>query len=138
MYSIEDIYSQSLKDRESIQTLKPLGFSVTNHGVKIQKFLSKTEIMNCNRNGDYYQECNEDEYELFFIHGWKKGGLRLSMMNYKRKLDMIENKIRNERNTRKNDKHIKKLKTNRENLLIKYSVRQKQLIKLNENEKKHL
>lgn len=124
MYSIEDIYQQALHDNSGYHSLNG---SVINYGVKIQKFPSKTEILNCSRNGDYFQECNDEEYQLFFIHGWIKGGLRLSMMNYKRKLDMIEYKIRNEVNSRKNDKHIQKLKSSRENLLIKYSNRQKQL-----------
>jgi len=136
MYSKEDIYSQALKDQNAYHSL---GNSVVNFGVKIQKFLSKTEILNCSRNGDYFQECNDEEYQLFFIHGWIKGGLRLSMMNYKRKLDLIEEKIKMEVNTRKNNKHIKKLKSSRENLLIKYSKRIKQLnqIKSNENNKEH-
>ena len=37
MYNIEEIYSQSLSDEFSIQVEKPLGFSVINYGVKIQK-----------------------------------------------------------------------------------------------------
>jgi hypothetical protein len=127
MHSIEDIYSQALSDYKAIHSQN----SIINYGVKIQKFDSDIQILNCSRNGDYFQDCNEDEYDLFFIHGWIKGGLRLSMMNYKRKLDMIEDRIRNEVNTRKNDKHIQKLKTSRENLLINYSKRQKQLNKLN-------
>jgi hypothetical protein len=140
MNSIEDIYNQAINHRGSMKIPMNFGDSVINYGVKIQKFISKTEILNCSRNGDYFQECSEDEYQLFFIHGWIKGGLRLSMMNYKRKLDIIEISIRNESNTRKNDKHIKKLKANRENLLIKYSKRKKQLnkIQLNESKIKHL
>tara|TARA_R110000744_G_scaffold133929_2_gene242680 strand:+ start:35 stop:436 length:402 start_codon:yes stop_codon:yes gene_type:complete len=133
MYSIEDIYIQAIKDPNAIQ--KQNG-GIINYGVKIQKFDSKTEILNCSRNGDYFQECNKEEYLLFFIHGWKKGGLRLSMMNCKRKLDLIEYKIRSEVNSRKNDKHIKKLKTRRENLLLKYSNRKQQLNKINSNGKK--
>ena len=137
MYNIEDIYSQALKDSSGYHSLTG---SIINNGVKIQKFESKTEILNCSKSGDYYQECNDDEYQLFYIYGWHIGGLRLSMMNYKRKLDLIEYKIRSEVNTRKNDKHIKKLKVSRENLLIKYSKRIKQLnkIKSNGEKKEHL
>ena len=124
MYSIEEVYQQALEDSEGYHSLNK---GVINYGVKIQQFPSKTEILNCGRSGDYYQECNTEEYKLFFIHGWEKGGLRLSMMNCKRKLDMIEDNIRNEVNTRKNDKHIQKLKITRENLLIKYSKRKQQL-----------
>ena len=127
MYSVEEIYQQALEDSEGYHSLNN---GVINYGVKIQQFPSKTDILNCGRRGDYYQECNTEEYKLFFIHGWEKGGLRLSMMNCKRKLDMIENNIRNEVNTRKNDKHIQKLKITRENLLIKYSKRKQQLNKI--------
>ena len=127
MYSLEEIYAQANEDQFAYQTMDR---SVINYGVKIKYFKSKTEIMNCGRNGDYFQECNEEEYALFFNHGWKKGGLMLSMMNCKRKLGMIESQIRNENNTRKNDKHIKKLKKSRENLLVKYAGRQQQLNKL--------
>ena len=135
MHNIEDIYIQALKDSESYKTSNG---SIINNGVKIQKFKSKTEILNCSRNGDYFQECNKEEYQLFFIHGWIKGGIRLSMMNCKRKLDLIEYKIKSEVNTRKNDKHIKKLKTSRENLLVKYSKRNKQLKQLINGKEKHL
>jgi len=139
MHNKEEIFSQALKDANAIHEQKPLGYSVINYGVKIQKFSSKIEILNCSKSGDYFQECSKDEYEMFFIHGWKKGGLRLSMMNCKRKLDLIEERIKREVNTRKNDKHIQRLKTSRENLLIKYSKRNKQLNKLtNGKEKEHL
>tara|TARA_R110000765_G_scaffold127724_1_gene225775 strand:+ start:1041 stop:1457 length:417 start_codon:yes stop_codon:yes gene_type:complete len=138
MLSIEEVYNQALEDTNAIQELKPLGFSVINYGVKIQKFLSKTEILNCSRSGDYFQECNEEEYQLFFIHGWRKGGIRLSMMNCKRKLDLIEERIKREVNTRKNDKHIQRLKTSRENLLIKYSKRKKQLKQITNGKEEHL
>jgi len=130
MYSLEDIYLQAFKDENAL--IKPLdyGISIVNNGVKLQKFPSKTEILNCSKSGDYYQELTEDEYTMFFIYGWNEGGVRLSLMNYKKKLDMIEEGMRVEINTRKNDKHIKKLKATRESLLIKYSKKNKQLNKL--------
>ena len=137
MYSIEQIFIQALEDPSAYNIDNS---SIVNYGVKIQKFFSKTEILNCSKNGDCFQECNKEEYELFFIHGWKKGAIKLSMMNYKRKLDIIEWKIKEEVNTRKNDKHIKKLKSTRENLLVKYTKRIKQLnkIKTNGKEEEHL
>jgi hypothetical protein len=137
MYSIEEVYSQSLSDEFSIQVKKPLGFSVVNYGVKIQKFNSKIELLNCSKSGNYFQEFTEDEYNLFYQYGWKEGGVRLSLLNYKRKLDLVNDKIRIEINTRKNNKHISKLKSTRENLLVRYATRNKQLNKIKSNEKKH-
>ena len=127
MYSIEEIYHQAEQDINSIKVSKTNGNSILNYGVKIQKFPTKTEILNCSRSGDYFKECNNEEYDLFFKYGWREGGIRLSMMNCKRKLNLIEERIRAEVNTRKNDKHIQKLKTTRENLLLKYSKRKQQL-----------
>ena len=90
MYNIEDIYSQALEDSSGYHSLNG---SVINNGVKIQKWSdTNIQIMNCGRSGDYYQECNKEDYGMFFIYGWKKGGLRLSMINYKIKLDIIEYK----------------------------------------------
>jgi hypothetical protein len=139
MYSIEDIYLQAKNDSGAIKISMLNGDSVVNYGVKIQKFPSKIELLNCGRSGDFFQEFNEEEYNVFFKYGWKEGGIRLSMMNCKRKLDLIEDKIRNEVNTRKNDKHIQRLKASRENLLIKYSNRNIKLNKIKSNGKeKHL
>jgi|TARA_R110000751_G_scaffold109320_3_gene206371 hypothetical protein len=136
MYKIDEVFNQAMEDFRSI---KPTDFSAINNGVKIQKFPSKTEILNCGRSGDYFQECNKEEYKLFFKYGWREGGVRLSMVNCKRKLGMIEEKIRAEVNTRKNDKHIQKLKVSREKLLLKYSNRMQQLNKITNGKKeKHL
>ena len=140
MYNIEDVFLQATQDNNAVKVTKPFGRGIINYGVKIQKFPSKTEILNCARSGDYFQELTREEYELFYIYGWREGALRLAMKNYKRKLDIIESKIKTEVNTRKNDKHIQKLKTTRENLLLKYSKRNKQLtnIKTNGKTEKHL
>jgi len=138
MYSLEDIFKQAIEDNYSRIINKPLGQSVLNYGAKIQKFPSKTEILNCGRSGDYFQECNQEEYDLFYKYGWKEGSIRLSMLNCKRKLNLIEQRIKKEVNTRKNDKHIQKLKATRENLLVKYSKRNKQLnLITNGKEEKH-
>jgi hypothetical protein len=139
MYNIEDIFIQAQEDQHAISIPKTNGQSYMNNGVQIQKFPSKTEILNCSKSGDYYQECTEQEYEVFFMYGWKEGGIRLSMLNCKRKLDLIEDRIRTEVNTRKNDKHIQKLKVSRENLLIKYANRKIKLNQLtNGKEQEHL
>jgi len=136
MYSIDEVFEQALADYDAISTDHN---SRVNYGVKIQKFPSKTEILNCGRSGDYFQECSLEEYKLFFKYGWKQGGIRLSMHNCKLKLGLIEAKIRSEINTRKNDKHIQRLKNSREKLLNKYSKRKQQLNKLTNGKKeKHL
>ena len=73
------------------------------------------------KGGDYFKECNEIEYQFFLDNGWKAGSIKLSMSNCVHKLGIIEERIKKELNTRKNDKHIQNLKTRRENLLNKYA-----------------
>ena len=126
MYSKEQIYKQALLDSKAIQTTMPNGEGVINNGVKIQRFPSKIEIINLSK-GDYFQECTQDEYNYFYKYGWSEGAIRLCMSNTKRKLEMIEGKVREEVNTRKNNKHIQSMKARRENLLVKYAERNKQL-----------
>ena len=130
MYSKEQIYKQALRDERAIQTKMPNGEGVINNGVKIQKFPSKIEIINLSKGGDYFQECTEEEYKYFHRYGWSEGAIRLCMSNTKRKLEMIEDKVREEVNTRKNNKHIQSMKARRDNLLVKYAERNKQLNKI--------
>jgi len=130
MYSIEDIYSQALQD-DTLYMERNNNVSMINIGIKIQKFPSKTEILNCSKNGDYFQELTTDEYNTFFTYGWVIGCLKMAVNNCVRKLDMIQKNMQEEVNTRKNDKYIKNLKTKREFVMNKYSYHTKKLIKLN-------
>ena len=114
----------------------PNGEGVIINGVKIQKFPSKIEIINLSRGGDYFQECTQDEYHFFHSYGWKEGAIRLCISNTKRKLEMIEQKVRDEVNTRKNNKHIQSMKARRDNLLVKYAERNKQLNQITNGKEK--
>jgi len=72
MYSLDQLYNQALQ-KDPIILKKELGTSLVSYGFKLQKFESKTEILNCARNGDYFQELNDNEYKLFQQYGWEKG-----------------------------------------------------------------
>ena len=136
MYSKEDLFNQALEDMRAVRTPMPEGYGVINNGVKIQKFPSKIELINLARSSNYYVECSEDEYKFFFKYGWKEGAIRLCISNTKRKLDMIEDRIKNEVSTRKNNKHIESLKAKRTGLLNKYAMRKVELNKIKTNGKK--
>jgi|TARA_R110000744_G_C19341190_1_gene559453 hypothetical protein len=130
MYNLQDIFNQALQD-DTLYMERNNNVSMINLGVKIQKFPSKTEILNCSKNGDYFQELSEEEYITFFLHGWIAGCLMIAINNCVSKLDMIKNKMKEEVNTRKNDKYIKNLKTKREFVMKKYTYHNQKLIKLN-------
>ena len=134
MYNISDIYRQARLD-ETMQIVRNNNVSYINVGVKISRYASKTEILNCSRNGDYYDEISSDEYRMFYSKGWEAGCIILAISNCVRKLKMIQQKMQEEVNSRKNDKFIKNLKTKREFVMNKYSYYSQKLIKLNKNEK---
>ena len=127
MYSKADIYNQACKDDSAIMQTN----SVINIGVKINKYISKIEILNLSKDGDYYNELSKKEYNIFYENGWEKGCRLLALENCKRKMDLIKNKMKTEVNTRKNDKYIKNLKTKRDLIMKKYTYHTNKLIKLN-------
>lgn len=55
------------------------------------------------------------------MRGWRKGSILNNLENCKRKLEMIEERVKTEINTRKNDKYIQHLKNRRESILNKYT-----------------
>ena len=69
MYNISDIYKQAKSD-DAMKIVRHDNISYINVGVKISKFPSKTEILNCSRNGDYFQEISTDEYNMFYSKSW--------------------------------------------------------------------
>jgi len=135
VFSLEDIYNQALLD-DPIILNKEIGQSIISGGIKMQKFSDKTEILNCSKNGDYFQELTPEEYSIFYKNGWEKSCLIMGKINNIRKLKMIEQKMKEEVNSRKNDKFIKNLKTKREFVMNRYSYYTKKLTKyINKNGK---
>ena len=130
-YNLEEVMQQALEDQKTIKSILPKGVSVIGSGVKIQRFDDNIEILNMGKGGDYFKECSEEEYEYFYKHGWKSGNLLLSMSNCVHKLRIIEDRIKKELNTRKNDKHIQNLKSRREALLNKYAQMKQKLNQIN-------
>ena len=61
--------------------------------------------------------------EIFYKYGWSIGADNIMLNNYNFKLKLIQEKIKQEVNTRKNDKHIQNLKNRREKILQKYTER---------------
>jgi len=132
MYSLEVLFEQARSMPSSIYTKTSKCESVMSTGAKINKFSDKIEILNMGRGGDYIMELNETEYNFFQNHGWNIGVDQLMLNNYLFKLGLIENRIKTEVNTRKNDKHIQNLKNRRAKILQKYTERKQKLnLKLN-------
>ena len=131
MYSLEDIWQQAIGDASAVRQRVPKGELIIGSGVRIQRFGDRIEMLNMNKGGDYYKILDEDEYNIFYHDGWKRGSVNLSISNCLFKLGLIEDKIKTEVNTRKNDKHIQNLKNRRENILNKYTKLKQKLNQLN-------
>ena len=80
--------------------------------------------------GVFYREISTADYQTFMEYGWVVGIYKMSLSNKKRKLGLIESKIRSEVNSRKNDKHIKSLKKSRTEILKEYNTIRKKLNQL--------
>jgi|TARA_R100000084_G_scaffold80568_1_gene37125 hypothetical protein len=136
MYSKEDIFNQIKADHSAIKSPMPHGEGYINLGIKVQKFGDTIEIINLARSGTYYVPCTTYEETYFFKYGYKEGAVRLCIANTKRKLKTVEEKIRGEVSTRRNNKHIMSLKARREGLLNKYAERKLQLNKITNGKEK--
>ena len=131
MYSYTDLYHQAIKDRRSCYRRDGSREQILSYGIMLNKYKDLITILNTTKAGGYYADATPDELEYLFTHGWKKGVLMIAIKNYTRKLDVIEFKIQNEMNTRKNDKFIRGLKNARDKLLLKYTKRKSELKNLN-------
>jgi len=131
VYSLEEIWLQAIGDASAVRQRVPKGELIIGSGVRIQRFGDRIEMLNMNKGGDYYKVLDEDEYNIFYHDGWKRGSVNLSISNCLFKLGLIEDKIKTEVNTRKNDKHIQNLKNRRENILNKYTKLKQKLNQLN-------
>lgn len=129
MYKLTDIFNQANTDEVSIN-IDGTGYEARlRQGIKITKEDNTFHIFNTTI-GVFYQEISEEQYQTFYEYGWVIGVHKLALINYKRKLKVVEDKMRNEVNTRKNDKHIKTLKKARLTLIESYRRASNKLNKL--------
>ena len=134
-YSLEDIFAQAMEDTYAI-SLDGDGYqSKMVYGTKIvkDKETGTIQILNTMKGGDYYISITEDELKSFTEKGWRYGVFVLSLSNYRSKLDIIEQRIKQYINDKKSEKQIGILKSSRERILNKYSEINSKLNQLNQS-----
>ncbi len=134
-FSLNEIFNQAVSKTNAVVTEMPLGINVIYLGIKIQKFEDQIQILDLNKGGSYYKLIDPAHYQVFYDYGWKIGCLKMAIHNCVYKLELVEERIKTEVNTRKNDKHIQNLKNKREKLLQKhyaYNNKLNQIQKQNE------
>jgi hypothetical protein len=98
MYKLNDIFNQANTDEVSIN-IDGVGYEARlRQGIKITKEENIFHIFNTTI-GVFYQEISEEQYQTFYEYGWVIGVHKLALINYKRKLKVVEDKMRNEVNT---------------------------------------
>ena len=132
-YNIDDIFNQSKQDAYAAN-FDGEGYEARlMYGVKIIRDLetADTVMLNTNIGGDYYSKLTDKEVALFTENGWRYGVYVISLSSYRKKLDLIEDKIRDELDSGGSNPKINNLKTNRDMILKKYSEVSVKLNKLN-------
>jgi|TARA_R100000278_G_scaffold122691_1_gene109549 hypothetical protein len=128
MYKLNDIFNQANTDEVSINIDGAEYEARLRQGIKITREGNDVQIFNTTI-GVFYKEITTEQYQTFLEYGWVIGVYRLALVNYKRKLNVIEERMRSEVNTRKNDKRIKSLKKARTTILKDYRRITKQINK---------
>ena len=119
---LNDIFDEALDDYSSVN-LDWTGYQARmTLGVKIAKDDESGEvtIFHPKRGNDVYTELLEDEYQLFFDHGWTKAVYMITLDKYKKSINRHNKNVIQEMNTTKNEKNIQSSKLARTNLLKKY------------------
>ena len=128
-YTLKEIFKQAKADEFSAVLDGEEFEARILSGIRIEQNINTADtiIHNTTIGGDFYKEITDDEYEVFYQKGWRYAVFVLSFSNYRRKLKMIDQKIKREVNTRKNAKHIMNLKAARERIMNSYSKINKKL-----------
>lgn len=119
---LTDIFLQASKDFAS-RSLHGKGYQAYIFlGFKIVKD-NRTEVVNIFdpiKSGNYYTQVSDQDYELFCQHGWRKAILLLTLKKYKLKLELLKDKIRDEKNGSNSSKALEVFKATRQTVLNKY------------------
>ena len=131
--SLSSVFEEALND-DKAAILDGDGYeSRMLHGCKITRENDTGNIMiqNTTMGGDYYKDISHDSEWEFVDKGWRHGVYKLCIETYHDKLNRIEQRIKDEMNTKQNPKQIQHLKTHRERILKMYKKINDKLKSLN-------
>jgi hypothetical protein len=113
------IFDEAYNDEMIVRLTTPTSISLIFRGIKVENTDGDIRILNMNRGGDFYKEITPEQYKVFFKKGFRGGVYDVCLDNYKRALDMLSVKIRNEVSSRNNVKHYEALKEYRNTIMNK-------------------
>jgi len=130
---LKDVFEQASKDFNSTEANGDSYKGYLSYGIKIVSD-GRTKhiyIYNTAINGDFYDEVTAEQYELFLNKGWKCGVYTISLSNYRRKLDVIQSKMRDIVNNSRSEKQMQKLREQRDMIMDRYNQLAVKLNQLN-------
>lgn len=113
------IFDEAYNDGLSVRVTTPNSISLIYRGVKVENLDGNVRVLNMHRGGDFYKEITPEQYKAFSEKGFRRGVYEVCLDNYKRALDMLSIKIRNEVSKRNNVKHYEALKEYRNTIMNK-------------------
>jgi len=113
------IFDEAYNDGLSVRVTTPNSISLIYRGVKVENMDGSIRILNMHKGGDFYKEITPSQYKVFSEKGFRRGVYEVCLDNYKRALDMLYIKIRNEVASRNNVKHYDALKEYRNTIINK-------------------
>jgi len=136
--TLEDVFNEAKSHTLCVQGDSPNESYSLWHGVKICKDKGTQTIIiyNTTIGGNYYAEIKPYEYKAFREEGWKRGVYFVSSLNYKRKLETINKRIKDLVNkTSYSDKQYRQLKESRSRYMKLLTNTIINLTKIKSNEK---
>ena len=133
LYSTKDIWEQAGDDTFAGEIESSLYTSRMVYGIKIVRDHKTSDIymMNTQIRGDWHIPLSQDDINIFLEKGWRYGCYTLSLSNYRSKLDKVKYMIKSEMNGKRRGREIHHLKTQRENILNKYTEINNKLNQIN-------
>ena len=130
---LKDVFEQASRDFNSTEANGDRYKGYLSYGIKIvsDDRTKQVYIYNTAANGDFYDEITEEQYELFLNKGWKCGVYTISLSNYRRKLDVIQSKMRDIVNNPRSEKQMQKLREQRDMIMDRYNQLAVKLNQLN-------
>jgi hypothetical protein len=130
---LKNVFEQASKDFNSTEANGDGYKGYLSYGIKIVSDEKTNEIYIYNTaiNGDFYDEVTPEQYELFLDRGWKCGVYTISLSNYRRKLDVIQSKMRDIVNNSRSEKQMQKLREQRDMIMDRYNQLAVKLNQLN-------
>jgi len=129
---LTDLFYQASSDFSSKKIFGRgfIGYILLGYRIIKDEKTEAIEITDPVKNGDYYTEILKEDYSFFCLKGWKKAVYELTLTKYKKKLEVLNNNIRFEKNNGNRSKTLLDYKNKKKSIMTKYYKITQKLLQL--------